>query len=159
MLCNTNVHYRVHKSRPLVHLISLISILTLSTYLRLGLPSGLLPSGFPTNILYACFSPVRATCPAYLMLLNLVILIIFDEEYKLRSPHYTVFCNLLSLNSSSVKIFSSAPCSQGARGSVVGSGTMLQAWRLWVRFPMRLLDFSFDLILLTAIWAWGRLNL
>jgi hypothetical protein len=25
----------------------------LSTHLRLGLPSGLLPSGFPTNILYA----------------------------------------------------------------------------------------------------------
>jgi hypothetical protein len=34
----------------------------LSTYLRLGLPSGLFPSGFPTNILYAfLFSPIRAT--------------------------------------------------------------------------------------------------
>jgi hypothetical protein len=37
------------------HLISLRSILILSTHLRLGLPSGLFPSGFPTNILYAFF--------------------------------------------------------------------------------------------------------
>jgi hypothetical protein len=29
----------------------------------------------------------------------------------------------------------------GARGSVVGWGTMLQAERSWVRFPTRLLDF------------------
>src|SRR5215510_13249971 len=29
------------------------SILILSTHLRLGLPSGLFPSGFPTNTLYA----------------------------------------------------------------------------------------------------------
>jgi hypothetical protein len=39
----------------------------LYTDLRLGLPSGLFPSGFPTNILYAFFvSPIRATCPANL---------------------------------------------------------------------------------------------
>jgi hypothetical protein len=31
----------------------ILSILILPTYLRLGLPSGLIPSGFPTNILYA----------------------------------------------------------------------------------------------------------
>jgi hypothetical protein len=38
--------------------ISLRSILILSTHLRLGLPSGLFPSRFPTNILYAFhFSP------------------------------------------------------------------------------------------------------
>jgi hypothetical protein len=40
------------------HPISLRSILILSTHLRLGLPSGLFHSGFPTNILYAfLFSP------------------------------------------------------------------------------------------------------
>jgi hypothetical protein len=38
---------------PPSHPISLRSILILSTHLRFGLPSGLVPSGFPTNILYA----------------------------------------------------------------------------------------------------------
>jgi hypothetical protein len=36
----------------------------LSTHLRLGLPSGLFPSGFPTNILYAfSFTPFVLHAP------------------------------------------------------------------------------------------------
>jgi hypothetical protein len=48
------------------HYISLRFILILSTRLHLGLPSGLLPSGFPTNILYVCFFFPCAlhTCPS-----------------------------------------------------------------------------------------------
>jgi hypothetical protein len=67
ILWNPKVHYRVHKSPPLAPILShinpvhtippypiaLTSILLLSTHLRLDLPSGLLPSGFPTNILNA----------------------------------------------------------------------------------------------------------
>jgi hypothetical protein len=72
ILRNPKVHHRVLKSPPLVPTIPfyLRSILILSTHLRLGLPSGLFPSGFPANILYAVVSAIRATCPAHRILLH-----------------------------------------------------------------------------------------
>jgi len=51
------------------------SILILSTHLRLGFPSGLFPSGFPTKTLYTPISsPICTTCPAHLILLDFISL-------------------------------------------------------------------------------------
>ena len=72
------------------------SILILTTHLRLGLPSGLFPSGFPTKTVYTSLSsPIRATCPAHLILLDFISRTLLGEEYK--SFSYSL-CSLTNIN-------------------------------------------------------------
>ena len=69
------------------------SVLILSTHLRLRLPSGLFPSGFPTKNLYTPFSSlIRATCPTHLILLDFITRTILGEVYKSFSSS---LCNFL----------------------------------------------------------------
>ena len=73
---------RLIQSMPLP-LNSWRSILIVSSHLRLGHPSGLFPSSFPTKSLYTLLlSPIRATHPAHLILLHLITRTILVEEYR-----------------------------------------------------------------------------
>jgi hypothetical protein len=74
------------------------AILILSTQLSLGFPSGLLPSGFPTNNIYAflfspfCYMPLPFHPP------RLDHLLILDEVYK---PRSSSLCSYLHLPATS----------------------------------------------------------
>ena len=97
------------------------SILILFSHLRLGLQSCLFPLGFHTKSLYTALpTPIRATCPAHLILLDFITCTKLGEKYRslssslcsfLQSPVTssllgpniflsTLFSNTISLRSS-----------------------------------------------------------
>jgi hypothetical protein len=92
LLLNPKVHYNVHRSQPLVPILShMNTVYNFRTYFpkinsKYYLPRGLFLSGVPTKILYAFLTyPMRTTCTVHPIILDLINLIIFSKARELRS--------------------------------------------------------------------------
>jgi hypothetical protein len=101
---NPEVHCYAHRSPPSVHSLSQInSVHTIQSYLRsilvisplahVAVPSGLFYSViFHQNRILIPLLPIHAACPAHLILLDLIFVIVLSEEWKLWSSS---LCNFL----------------------------------------------------------------
>jgi len=96
ILRNLMVHCRIEKYPPPLSIPNHIDPIHnptshslkihITSHLRLGLPCGLFPSGFPTETLcLVLLSPICSTCPTYLILLDFITPTIFAEYRSLSS--------------------------------------------------------------------------
>ena len=75
------------------------SILILHSHIILGLPSCIFPPGFHTKTLYApLLSPIRATCPTHLVILDFITRVILGDQYSSLSSSFSLTKNQASWN-------------------------------------------------------------
>ena len=122
---NPKVHYRTHKRPPTASILGQPNAVHIPTSHLLEIhPKIIRPSmprspqwspslRLPSKTLYTPLSsPIRATCPAYLILLDFITRTILGEQYKSFSSSLCNLLHSLVTSPSYVQIFSSTPCSQ-----------------------------------------------